>query len=154
MGDLLRAEVAAGTPAGQKAKSYMDNGDLVPNEVGAAWGKGWDVGDVGAASGYVRHGQRRPHAQQGPRPNRSIQLLPGRWWWRWLVRLRSCCPNRPTHAFFSLQVVVEMVKNKLAEPEVQAKGWLLDGYPRRCAWVGAWLWAGRWARDGGGLPGA
>ena len=59
VGDLLRAEVAAGTPAGKKAKSFMDNGDLVPNEV-----------------------------------------------------------------------VVEMVKNKLAEPEVEQKGWLLDGYPR------------------------
>lgn len=59
VGDLLRAEVAAGTPAGKKAKSFMDNGDLVPNDV-----------------------------------------------------------------------VVEMVKNKLAEPEVLEKGWLLDGYPR------------------------
>ncbi|KAL4450571.1 hypothetical protein ABPG77_000927 [Micractinium sp. CCAP 211/92] len=59
VGDLLRAEVAAGTPAGKKAKSFMDNGDLVPNEV-----------------------------------------------------------------------VVEMVKNKLAEDDVLQKGWLLDGYPR------------------------
>ncbi|PSC74423.1 adenylate kinase [Micractinium conductrix] len=33
VGDLLRAEVAAGTSAGLKAKSFMDNGDLVPNEV-------------------------------------------------------------------------------------------------------------------------
>lgn len=33
VGDLLRAEVAAGTPAGAKAKSFMDAGDLVPNEV-------------------------------------------------------------------------------------------------------------------------
>jgi adenylate kinase len=37
VGDLLRAEVAAGTPAGLKAKSFMDNGDLVPNEVGPAY---------------------------------------------------------------------------------------------------------------------
>lgn len=59
VGDLLRAEVAAGTPAGLKAKAFMDAGDLVPNEV-----------------------------------------------------------------------VVEMVKNKLAEPEAQTRGWLLDGYPR------------------------
>jgi adenylate kinase len=59
VGDLLRAEVAAGTDAGKKAKSFMDNGDLVPNEV-----------------------------------------------------------------------VVEMVKNKLAEPQVMEQGWLLDGYPR------------------------
>lgn len=32
-GDLLRAEVAAGTAAGQEAASYMDSGNLVPNSV-------------------------------------------------------------------------------------------------------------------------
>ncbi|KAJ7565302.1 hypothetical protein O6H91_02G055900 [Diphasiastrum complanatum] len=32
-GDLLRAEVAAGTENGLKAKEYMDKGKLVPNEV-------------------------------------------------------------------------------------------------------------------------
>ena len=30
-GDLLRAQLAAGTPAGLKAKSYIDSGDLVPD---------------------------------------------------------------------------------------------------------------------------
>lgn len=35
-GDLLRAEVAAGTDAGKRAKSFMDNGDLVPDEVSAS----------------------------------------------------------------------------------------------------------------------
>ena len=29
-----------------------------------------------------------------------------------------------------LQVVVDMVKNRLAEPDAQEQGWLLDGYPR------------------------
>lgn len=29
-----------------------------------------------------------------------------------------------------LQVVVEMVKGVLAQPDAQEKGWLLDGYPR------------------------
>lgn len=33
VGDLLRAEVAEGTEAGLQAKMFMDNGDLVPNEV-------------------------------------------------------------------------------------------------------------------------
>ncbi|MDD7369602.1 MAG: adenylate kinase [Berryella intestinalis] len=32
-GDMLRAAVKAGTPLGKKAKSYMDAGDLVPDEV-------------------------------------------------------------------------------------------------------------------------
>jgi len=32
-GDILRAEVSNGTELGQKAKSYMDKGDLVPDEV-------------------------------------------------------------------------------------------------------------------------
>lgn len=58
-GDLLRAEVAAGTPAGKEAASYMDSGNLVPNSV-----------------------------------------------------------------------VVEMVVNRLEQPDVQEHGWLLDGYPR------------------------
>ena len=33
MGDMLRAAVKAGTPLGQKAKSFMDAGDLVPDDV-------------------------------------------------------------------------------------------------------------------------
>src|SRR6266511_4109446 len=32
-GDILRKAVADGTELGQKAKEYMDNGDLVPDEV-------------------------------------------------------------------------------------------------------------------------
>ncbi|WOK99967.1 putative adenylate kinase 5, chloroplastic [Canna indica] len=32
-GDLLRAEVSAGTEIGKKAKEYMDNGMLVPDEI-------------------------------------------------------------------------------------------------------------------------
>ena len=58
-GDLLRAEVDAGTPEGKLASEYMNKGQLVPN-----------------------------------------------------------------------QVVVDMVKNRLAQPDVQDNGWLLDGYPR------------------------
>jgi adenylate kinase len=35
-GDLLRAEVAAGTDLGRKAKAYMDRGDLVPDDLVSA----------------------------------------------------------------------------------------------------------------------
>lgn len=59
VGDILRDEVKNGTPAGKKAKDFMDRGVLVPDEV-----------------------------------------------------------------------VVEMVKSRLAQPDVAQNGWLLDGYPR------------------------
>uniref|UniRef100_A0A0C9S7M6 adenylate kinase n=1 Tax=Wollemia nobilis TaxID=56998 RepID=A0A0C9S7M6_9CONI len=58
-GDLLRAEVAAGTENGKRAKEYMEKGSLVPDEI-----------------------------------------------------------------------VVTMVKERLAQQDAQEKGWLLDGYPR------------------------
>eukprot|EP00249_Psilotum_nudum_P019839 c27442_g1_i3 orf=157-1125(+) len=58
-GDLLRAEIAAGTQNGKMAEEYMSNGQLVPPEI-----------------------------------------------------------------------VVTLVKDRLAQPDVQEKGWLLDGYPR------------------------
>ncbi|MCO5575012.1 hypothetical protein L7F22_028809 [Adiantum nelumboides] len=58
-GDLLRAEVAAGTENGRRAKEYMTRGELVPNEI-----------------------------------------------------------------------IVNMVKERLNQPDAQQKGWLLDGYPR------------------------
>lgn len=58
-GDLLRAEVAAGTENGKKAKEYMTKGELVPNDI-----------------------------------------------------------------------VVNMVKERLSQPDAQRKGWLLDGFPR------------------------
>src|SRR6266496_2820926 len=32
-GDLLRAEVEAGTPIGREARAYMDKGDLVPDQL-------------------------------------------------------------------------------------------------------------------------
>ncbi|CAI5931758.1 unnamed protein product [Closterium sp. NIES-64] len=58
-GDLLRAEVAAGTEGGRQAKAHMDAGRLVPDDV-----------------------------------------------------------------------VVTIVKNRLAREDAQSRGWLLDGYPR------------------------
>lgn len=32
-GDLLRAEIAAGSENGRRAKEYMEKGKLVPNEI-------------------------------------------------------------------------------------------------------------------------
>jgi adenylate kinase len=58
-GDLLREQVALGTPEGLRAKEFMDKGALVPDEV-----------------------------------------------------------------------VVDMVKARLAQPDARQNGWLLDGYPR------------------------
>jgi adenylate kinase len=58
-GDLLRAEIAAGTENGKQAKEFMEKGQLVPDEI-----------------------------------------------------------------------VVNMVKDRLLQPDAQEKGWLLDGYPR------------------------
>jgi len=33
VGDLLRAQIDAGTEAGKQAKEYMNRGELVPNEI-------------------------------------------------------------------------------------------------------------------------
>ena len=49
-GDMLRAAVKAGTPLGQKAKSYMDAGDLVPDDV--------IIGLVTERLQDARHGER------------------------------------------------------------------------------------------------
>lgn len=38
-GDLLRAAVAEGTELGKQAKTYMDAGDLVPDDVVIGWSK-------------------------------------------------------------------------------------------------------------------
>uniref|UniRef100_A0A7S1T984 adenylate kinase n=1 Tax=Tetraselmis chuii TaxID=63592 RepID=A0A7S1T984_9CHLO len=70
-GDLLRAEVAAGTEAGKRAEGFMKAGELVPDEV-----------------------------------------------------------------------VITMVKNRLAEDDAQTKGWLLDGYPRSASQAAALKEAG------------
>jgi adenylate kinase len=65
-GDILRAEVRAGSPLGLKAKSYMDAGKLVPDEVvialvaqkmgtRAAKRKGWLL------DGFPRTGEQAGH---------------------------------------------------------------------------------------------
>src|SRR5664279_5983844 len=63
-GDMLRAAVAAGTPVGLRAKSTMDRGELVPDEVVVAIiADRIDQGD--AKRGFVLDGFPRtvPQAQ-------------------------------------------------------------------------------------------
>ena len=65
-GDMLRAAVKAGTPLGQKAKSYMDAGDLVPDDVIIEPG---DRAFAGRRHGERLHPGRFPaHVCPGGRP--------------------------------------------------------------------------------------
>jgi adenylate kinase len=61
-GDILRAEVAAGSELGQQAKSYMSAGRLVPDEVivGMITGR---VGEGDARDGFLLDGFPRNEAQ-------------------------------------------------------------------------------------------
>jgi adenylate kinase len=61
-GDILRAEVAAGSELGQQAKSYMSAGKLVPDEVivGMITGR---VGEGDARDGFLLDGFPRNDAQ-------------------------------------------------------------------------------------------
>ena len=80
VGDLLRAEVEAGTPAGQKAQQFMDAGNLVPNEVVVEMVTNRlseaDVGEHGwLLDGYPRSGaQADAIEQQGIRPDVFILI--------------------------------------------------------------------------------
>ena len=61
-GDILRAAVKEGSELGQKAKSYMDAGDLVPDEimVGIIEGR---LQEADAQEGYILDGFPRTVAQ-------------------------------------------------------------------------------------------
>ena len=61
-GDMLRAAVADGTPLGLKAKSLMENGELVPDDlvIGIA---GERLGESDAKRGFVLDGFPRTVAQ-------------------------------------------------------------------------------------------
>jgi adenylate kinase len=72
-GDILRANVKAGTPLGTEAKSYMDAGDLVPDEVIIGMvGSRLDEDD--AANGFLFDGFPRTV----PQANALEELLIGR----------------------------------------------------------------------------
>ena len=59
MGDLLRAEIGAGTPAGGRAKEYMDRGDLVPNEIVVDMVKNSLSSDKALSKGWLLDGYPR-----------------------------------------------------------------------------------------------
>jgi adenylate kinase len=61
-GDILRAAVAAGTPLGKEAKTYMDRGALVPDEVviGIVRDR---LGEPNCRKGYLLDGFPRTVAQ-------------------------------------------------------------------------------------------
>jgi adenylate kinase len=63
-GDILRANVADGTPLGKEAKSYMDAGQLVPDEVviGMVDNR---IGEADAKAGFLLDGFPRTAPQAG-----------------------------------------------------------------------------------------
>lgn len=61
-GDLFRANIGNQTPLGQKAKSYMDAGELVPDEVTNEMVRD-RLGDDDAAKGFLLDGYPRNTAQ-------------------------------------------------------------------------------------------
>lgn len=63
-GDILRAEIAAGTELGKSAKSYMDAGKLVPDQVVADM-VGAKLASKECAGGFILDGFPRNVAQAG-----------------------------------------------------------------------------------------
>ena len=63
-GDILRAEIAAGTELGRSAKSFMDAGKLVPDEVVAGM-VGKKLASSECTTGFILDGFPRTVAQAG-----------------------------------------------------------------------------------------
>ncbi|MGI8308592.1 adenylate kinase [Saccharopolyspora hattusasensis] len=63
-GDLFRANIGNSTPLGQKAKSYLDAGELVPDEVTNEMVRD-RLSDEDAAKGFLLDGYPRNTAQAG-----------------------------------------------------------------------------------------
>jgi adenylate kinase len=61
-GDLFRKHIAAGTPLGIEAKTHLDAGTLVPDDVTVGVVRGW-LADTDSQSGFVLDGFPRTIAQ-------------------------------------------------------------------------------------------
>jgi adenylate kinase len=72
-GDIFRANVSGQTEPGQKAKAYMDAGDLVPDEITVAMVRD-RLGEADAMSGFLLDGFPRT-IEQGERLNDSLAEL-------------------------------------------------------------------------------
>jgi adenylate kinase len=72
-GDMLRDEIRAGSPLGVKAKSFMDHGELVPDEVVIALVKA-RVGRPDCARGYLFDGFPRTIEQADAMRREGIDI--------------------------------------------------------------------------------
>ena len=96
-GDLLRAEVASGTPAGKEAASYMDSGNLVPNSVVVEMVVNRlsqeDVQEHGwLLDGYPRSGdQAEAIVQEGIKPDLFVLISVSRGFEHVSCLLFTCC---------------------------------------------------------------
>ena len=61
-GDMLRAEVRAGTELGERAKRYIEAGDLVPDDITEAMVRE-RLEEPDTAIGFILDGYPRTHAQ-------------------------------------------------------------------------------------------
>jgi adenylate kinase len=107
-GDMLRAQVAEQTPLGQKAKAYMDAGDLVPDDViiGMITQR---VGEQDAGDGFLLDGFPR-NAQQAEALSDALKKLERRLAAALLIEVpddeivkrlagRRTCVRNPSHIY-------------------------------------------------------
>ena len=107
-GDMLRAEVSAGSELGQAAKRYMDAGELVPDEVivGMITKR---VGEPDAAEGFLLDGFPR-NSEQAEALAQALQLLGRRLAAALLIEVpddelvrrlagRRVCVKNPSHIY-------------------------------------------------------
>ena len=88
-GDIFRANIKGGTELGKKAKSYMDAGKLVPDELVCDL-----VADRIAQDDCVFSTDSRERSR---RLRRSMPQLP-KWGRRWIMRLTSMFRMKPLSA--------------------------------------------------------